>query len=110
MSVDIDKVPEARFLTADDYLIVNQGSPAITRLLPLSLIVPGMPVGLRVQFRDLSSPTPDSWLWDFGDGTGSTEQNPSHLYLEVGDYTVALTAAIGGDVETETKVDYISVA
>lgn len=32
-----------------------------------------------------------SWLWDFGDGTTSTLQNPQHLYLEDGDYTVTLT-------------------
>jgi gliding motility-associated-like protein len=34
-----------------------------------------------------------SWLWDFDDGTTSTEQNPSHTYAaaRVGDYKVRLT-------------------
>jgi PKD repeat protein len=35
---------------------------------------------LLVQFSDSSSGSATSWLWDFGDGTTSTEQNPQHLY------------------------------
>ncbi|MFN0201960.1 MAG: PKD domain-containing protein [Bacteroidia bacterium] len=31
-----------------------------------------------------------SWLWYFGDGTSSTEQNPTHVYQEPGDYEVSL--------------------
>lgn len=33
----------------------------------------------------------DSLLWDFGDGNTSTGSNPSHVYLEPGEYTVQLT-------------------
>ncbi|MCB9028041.1 MAG: PKD domain-containing protein [Bacteroidales bacterium] len=32
----------------------------------------------------------DSWLWDFGDGTTSTEENPYHRYESPGSYTVTL--------------------
>ncbi|WP_317233058.1 MULTISPECIES: PKD domain-containing protein [Pontibacter] len=32
-----------------------------------------------------------SWLWDFGDGTTSTEQHPQHTYSEAGVYDVKLT-------------------
>jgi len=32
-----------------------------------------------------------SWLWDFGDGFTSTNQNPIHLYPGAGAYTVSLT-------------------
>lgn len=32
------------------------------------------------------------YSWDFGDGTGSTEENPVHQYNRSGDYTVCLTA------------------
>jgi gliding motility-associated-like protein len=31
-----------------------------------------------------------SFMWDFGDGTSSTEDNPSHLYSVAGNYTVRL--------------------
>lgn len=30
--------------------------------------------------------------WDFGDGTGSTDENPTHTYLLSGDYLACLTA------------------
>jgi len=34
---------------------------------------------------------PLSYLWDFGDGETSTLENPTHIYTQVGDYTVTLT-------------------
>lgn len=33
-----------------------------------------------------------SYLWDFGDGTISTEKNPTHLFSKEGDYDITLTA------------------
>jgi serine protease len=33
-----------------------------------------------------------SWAWDFGDGTSSTDKNPTHDYVTEGNYTVTLTA------------------
>jgi PKD repeat protein len=49
---------------------------------------------LTVTFTD-NSYDPDgfivSWLWDFGDGNTSTEQNPIHTYIVPGSYTVTLT-------------------
>lgn len=44
-----------------------------------------------IQFYDNSINTPESWLWNFGDGNSSTIQNPSHIYLNDGVYTVELT-------------------
>jgi gliding motility-associated-like protein len=32
----------------------------------------------------------DTYLWDFGDGTTSDEENPRYLYSEVGVYTISL--------------------
>lgn len=47
---------------------------------------------LRVSFTDTSTvPEPSGWLWDFGDGTTSTERNPSHTYTTAGSFTVRLT-------------------
>jgi len=43
-----------------------------------------------VQFTDTSQNTPQSWYWEFGDGSTSTEQNPSHTYGAIGNYTVSL--------------------
>jgi len=45
---------------------------------------------LRLSFTDTSSATATSWLWDFGDGSASTQQNPAHDYNLPGDYEVCL--------------------
>jgi gliding motility-associated-like protein len=43
------------------------------------------------QFIDLSiSDTPIEYLWDFGDGSTSTLQNPGHIYMLPGIYDVSL--------------------
>tara|TARA_Y100000588_G_scaffold395259_1_gene521977 strand:+ start:5959 stop:20802 length:14844 start_codon:yes stop_codon:yes gene_type:complete len=51
-----------------------------------------------------------SWDWDFGDGEGSSEHNPVHIYNVPGVYTVSLTVADeNGTIDTEIKTDYINV-
>ena len=64
---------------------------------------------LTVNFTDQSIGQITSWSWDFGDGSSSTEQNPTHIYDNNGTYTVSLsvTSPVGSD--TETKPDYIKV-
>jgi len=51
-------------------------------------------VNETIQFTDMSY-DPDgyiiSWSWDFGDGTTSTRQNPTHSYSTKGNYRVCLT-------------------
>lgn len=42
-------------------------------------------------FTDSSEGHPDHWIWSFGDGTGSNDQNPVHSYQNSGRYTVCLT-------------------
>jgi PKD repeat protein len=46
---------------------------------------------LTVQFEDYSFPTPETWFWEFGDGTTSNEPNPIYTYAEAGSYEVCLT-------------------
>jgi len=48
--------------------------------------------GLSVKFTDQSENS-EKWKWDFGDGTGSAEQNPAHIYSAAGNYTVSLTVS-----------------
>jgi PKD repeat protein len=42
------------------------------------------------RFQDESTNNPTIWQWDFGDGTNSTQRNPSHTYLDTGTYRVTL--------------------
>lgn len=46
----------------------------------------------RVQFTNQSSADSRTFIWNFGDGTTSTEKNPMHIYSAAGTYTVTLTA------------------
>ena len=68
-------------------------------------------VGEDVQFTDLSTSntTIVSWVWDFGDGTSSTLQNPTHAYNTSGTFTVILTANNGSNALSEVKTNYILV-
>lgn len=47
-------------------------------------------VNNAVAFTDTSSGFVTNWLWNFGDGTTSVLQNPTHVYSAVGTYTVSL--------------------
>lgn len=50
-------------------------------------------IPLTVQFTDTSTESPASWNWNFGDGTSSTEQNPTHTYFSAGTYNVTLVVS-----------------
>lgn len=59
--------------------------------------------GMPVFFTDSSSINPDTWYWNFGDGYTSTEQNPSHIYLSGGTYSVTLIVTQNCKSDTVTK-------
>jgi PKD repeat protein len=44
------------------------------------------------QFSDTTVGLVASWAWDFGDGSTSTLQNPTHTFASAGTYTVCLVA------------------
>lgn len=52
-------------------------------------------VPFNTTFSDIT-PGAVSWTWNFGDGTSSTQQNPSHTYSINGFYTVSLTVQLSG--------------
>ncbi|MDB4442809.1 PKD domain-containing protein [bacterium] len=67
------------------------------------------PAPLSVDFTEQSTGDITSWNWDFGDGSTSAAQNPSHTYTDSGTYTVRLTVAGLQGSDTRTKTDYIKV-
>lgn len=66
-------------------------------------------VPLSVQFNDLSTGSPDIWAWNFGDETGSSIKNPTHLYTEAGEYTVTLTVTNSFGSNTRIQTAYVKV-
>lgn len=63
-----------------------------------------------VTFTDISSREPQSWLWDFGDGNTSDEQNPEHIYTTPGNYTVKLTVQNSYGSKTVAKSNCVTVS
>ena len=67
------------------------------------------PAPLAVKFTDKSSGNPTKYSWDFGDGTTSSEKNPSHTYNKTGTYTVKLTVSNEFGTDTKTSQSFINV-
>jgi PKD repeat protein len=61
-----------------------------------------MYVGQPVQFTSTSDNS-DTFSWDFGDGSHSTESMPFHMYPKPGSYTVTLILSGSGGSSTLTK-------
>ena len=73
-------------------------------------------VGQTVDFIDLSTNYPTSWLWSFNppsvtyvNGTSSTSQNPQVQFNNTGLYTATLIASNALGADTETKLNYLTV-
>lgn len=60
-----------------------------------------------VQFSDASAGAVE-WLWNFGDGTTSTDQNPSHSFTRMGTFFVSLTVT-NADGCTNSSIQEIEV-
>jgi len=79
----------ANFTVDDDTAVINQS----------------------LQFTDQSTGVIVAWSWDFGDGTTSTDQNPTHAYTANGQYTVSLTVTDSHNYQdTKTVTNFITVA
>ncbi|MBN2275515.1 MAG: PKD domain-containing protein [Bacteroidales bacterium] len=86
LAFTVDPKPECK---ADfKYEIIP--SPLMDSMLSSSIIPFG---SFLVRFQDLSAGDVTEWVWDFGDGTTSEEQNPHHIFYyphDTGQYHVCL--------------------
>ncbi len=64
--------------------------------------------GLEIAFDNLSA-NASTFIWDFGDGFISNEEEPTHTFEGVGDYTVMLISEPGG-VCADTTMAVYSIA
>ncbi len=66
--------------------------------------------GRDIRFKGFAIYQPLAWKWYFGDGTTSSEQNPTHAFKDPGKYTVSLvtTKSNGNDCDSQDS-SYIEV-
>lgn len=62
------------------------------------------------KFTDTSKGIITGWLWDFGDGTNSTEQNPTHEFSKAGTFSVTLTTFSRDTNSSYTIKDFVTIA
>lgn len=104
----------------DVTLIASNGVIDDTLVLPNFIYIPPPPVAqfsvldsiqcepYIFRFLDQSSGGVTQWAWDFGDGTTSNLQNPSHTYTAPGTYSVSLTVTnADGCTSTSSKNNFI---
>ena len=73
--------------TYDDFVYVENGTGDINA--GFTYFYQGAVTG----FHDVSTGNPTNWQWDFGDGTTSSNQDPSHTYECSGEYFVSLNVS-----------------
>jgi len=67
--------------------------------------------GLKVRFQNFSDGDIVRYLWDFGDGTQSTEKNPTHTFFSEGTYSIKLSVITSsGGQGLSTKNNYINIS
>lgn len=105
-------------------VVTNSGNDADTTM--MTVVVGGNPLAgfssdvttgcnpLCVSFTDTSDNnapgTINTWMWDFGDGNTSTQQNPVNCYANAGTYDVNLIVATDlGCSDTVNMPGYITV-
>ena len=82
-----EKEPEAAFVAGTKYVHVNES----------------------VDFHDASLFSPESWVWDFGDSSTSSIQNPLHSYSEAGVYNVSLNVTNSAGSNISLKSSFVHV-
>jgi PKD repeat protein len=88
---------------------INVGIAPKAEFIPVIVPYQQFKVPMSVKFIDQSTGLPTSWKWDFGDGSSSTEQNPTHRFMKEGTYTVTLTATNNFGSDTKVRTDLITV-
>jgi carboxypeptidase T len=76
----------------DDFKIMyNLNAPPATPVASFSLGTNIICQGTSLIFNDMSTNSPTTWSWDFGDNSSSIIQNPSHTFATPGTFTITLT-------------------
>ncbi|GGX31261.1 PKD domain-containing protein [Aquimarina muelleri] len=113
--IEIDGVGEGTvnngysdFSSLGNYTISGNYTPGDDKNPPLSEFE-AVKNCFTINFVNNSTNKINSYLWDFGDGTTSTNKNPSHTYTSQGNYTVSLTTTNDTGDNTKEKVNFINI-
>ena len=63
----------------------------------------------NVSFIDGSFNQPNYWIWNFGDGSISNQQNPVHTYLQAGTYNVSLFVSNGLGQDSISQASLVNI-
>lgn len=85
--------------TAMDTVVVS-ATPGVTAAFSAPVAAP---MNTSIAFSDQSSGNPSGFSWDFGDGNFSTIQNPNHIYVAMGTFTVTMIVNNGTCFDTTTS-------
>jgi gliding motility-associated-like protein len=103
-------------------IVTTLGGCTDTVFVPAGIVADDKPVAIfdanprnvcakdNVFFLDHSTGNITRWLWTFGDGGSSTQQNPSHHYQDTGLFTVRLIVWNNNCADTLTLVDYVHIS
>lgn len=81
--------------------------PFIQSFFNITIQVDNTCFGDITEFKPNLSEAYDSISWDFGDSSTSTNENPTHLYANTGDFIVTLIVTSGG--QTSTEINTITI-
>jgi len=91
----------------------NEASAAIPYAAPV-VAFSGSPTSgtapTNVTFNNTTTGQVTQWAWNFGDGSTSSEQSPTHAYSTAGNYYVTLTATGPGGSAAQTLGTPIQIA
>jgi PGF-pre-PGF domain-containing protein len=107
VSLNVSNSAGSDILTRTDY--INVTSTAIPPTANFTGTPPSGVALLTVQFNDLSTGSPTSWNWSFGDGNFSSLPNPPHIYAFPGLFSVTLNVSNSAGNNTFTRTNYITV-
>ncbi|MGY8989018.1 MAG: PKD domain-containing protein, partial [Flavobacteriales bacterium] len=91
--------------TITDTVIINNG---MTAYFEADTVCEGVATSFTSS-QGLSSPNANAWLWNFGDGIGTSNiQDPTYTYNAAGDYHVTLTLSDNNYIDSTHCMDTVS--
>jgi PKD repeat protein len=92
---------------AEDYTVIITPNPNPPT--PVFSASPTISCSGTICFTDQSLNAPTGWLWQFGDGNTSFQQNPCHTYTADGTYTIILTVTNANGSGVDSIVNYVTI-